>query len=475
MTEKFDVIIIGSGIGGLISGCYLAKSGNRVLLVEKNSNLGGYCASFQRGEYHFDVGVHYLGGVKDGIMGTIFDELGLRDRIKIIRIDPVDRILIPPKNIFIRADWKNTVEELQKQFPKEKENVYKFISFIKNNDLPRIYRKTLGLSFKKLLDDCFKSYEIKACFNVLLKNWGVCAQDISAFSSSILFKEYILDPGYYPLGGMQQLPNELGKIIIENNGKILFNKKVKQILIRNNNVTGVMLKSGERFQSNAVVSNADLRETFTNLLDAKVEESSLLNLCKPSATLFTVYLGVRNIMSLIKQYTIWPVFTLDLCQSPVRDVKDVNSKYPFLSSINLSFNNLFELSKKNNNLSIRICSLVGFEGKKIWDKLKNRFSNKLIIEAERLIPFLKNNIDVKVISTPWTLYRFTLNHKGASFGFIPAVKHKNLKFFSCLTSVKGLFLSGHWTRNGLGGGGVAKAAFSGRNTAFVISKLKMNK
>ncbi len=83
--DKYDVVIIGAGIGGLVCGCYLAKAGLKVLIVEQHYKPGGYCTSFERGGYTFDVGVHYLGSCRerDGVIYNILQDLSLLNKIKL--------------------------------------------------------------------------------------------------------------------------------------------------------------------------------------------------------------------------------------------------------------------------------------------------------------------------------------------------------------------------------------------------------
>ncbi len=64
--QSYDVVIIGGGISGLICGCFLAKKGVEVLLVEQHSKPGGYCSSFSRKQFIFDIGIHYFGGLRKG-------------------------------------------------------------------------------------------------------------------------------------------------------------------------------------------------------------------------------------------------------------------------------------------------------------------------------------------------------------------------------------------------------------------------
>ncbi|MDI6891166.1 MAG: FAD-dependent oxidoreductase [Thermodesulfovibrionales bacterium] len=92
----YDAIIIGAGISGLVCGCYLAKAGMKVLIVEKNAKPGGYCTSFTKGGFHFDACVHSLGSLREGgNLRIILKELGLEERLKIKRYDPSDIIIAP--------------------------------------------------------------------------------------------------------------------------------------------------------------------------------------------------------------------------------------------------------------------------------------------------------------------------------------------------------------------------------------------
>ena len=75
---KHDVVIIGSGLGGLVCGSLLAREGMRVLVLERQSQPGGCLQSYQRHGFAFDTGFHYVGGLAEGQrMHRIFSYLGL--------------------------------------------------------------------------------------------------------------------------------------------------------------------------------------------------------------------------------------------------------------------------------------------------------------------------------------------------------------------------------------------------------------
>src|SRR5690606_16950375 len=103
MRESFDIIIIGSGLGGLVCATILAKEGRKVLVLEKNRQYGGNLQTFVRNRCIFDTGVHYLGGLaKDQNLYQYFNYLGIADKLRLKRMD---------KNGFDRITFDNDANE----------------------------------------------------------------------------------------------------------------------------------------------------------------------------------------------------------------------------------------------------------------------------------------------------------------------------------------------------------------------------
>ena len=199
MNDKYDVVIIGAGIGALVCGCYLAKAGLKVLIVEQHTKPGGYCTSFNRKGFKFDVGVHYLGSLRqNGILFTILRDLDLLGKIEFLRCDIIDKIVSPRKTLFIWRNNKKTIEELIMHFPKEKENIINFFEFVINEDFLQISAKTKRASFKELLDYIFIDYRLKSILSMMLLGClGLPPSKTSALIAVILYREFIFDGGYY--------------------------------------------------------------------------------------------------------------------------------------------------------------------------------------------------------------------------------------------------------------------------------------
>jgi phytoene dehydrogenase-like protein len=87
IKDKYDVVFIGAGIGGLICGAFLAKEGLSVLVAEQHSKPGGYCTSFQRKGFTFDTGFDGVTGAeKGGMINNFLEELGLGNEIEFVEL-----------------------------------------------------------------------------------------------------------------------------------------------------------------------------------------------------------------------------------------------------------------------------------------------------------------------------------------------------------------------------------------------------
>jgi len=476
--KKYDVTIIGAGIGGLVCGCYLAKAGLNVLIVEQHSKPGGYCTSFERKGYKFDVGVHYFGSLREGgILFQILKDLGILGKIKFIVNDPTDRIITPDKTIFIRKDPSNTVKELISNFPKEEKNIKDFFEFMLQKDFLIIVSKTKKITFKTLLDSFFTTPELKSILSILLGNLGLPPSQMSALAAVIFFREFVLDGGYYPSGGIQILPDMLAKKFKDMGGTLLLSRKVNTICTKNNKVIGIILSNQQFIPSDIVVSNADGTMTYCELLDCQVAESKIANRLQTSPSAFVVYLGLKKKLEIHpKHYTTWLFNTYDIehCYKEQIDLLKLQT----LDYILCTFSSLIDPSLALNNKSIvRLFVGAKYADKEKWDASKEKICQLVLKRLEQIIPDIQSCIEIKEIATPCTLNRYTSNREGALFGWASYPTQIDLNIFpSQSNSIKNLYLAGHWVTHGAGQGGVATAGLSGRiGSSLILKEYKINK
>lgn len=459
--DAYDVIIIGAGISGLICGCYLAKAGLRVLIAEQHHIPGGYCTSFRRKGYIFDAAAHSFGGYREGgIIHKVFSECNLHDRVKITRYDPSDIIISPEHTVRFCSDVNKTIDSLQGSFPHERENIQRFFSFLTHGQ-PAEFAKLGKMTLHDLLQSYFTDQKLQAVLAFpILGNGDLPPSRIAAFVAAKIYTEFLLDGGYYPDGGMQALPNAMAQRFKEFGGTLLLSTLVKKINVTDNVVRGVVLENSEFIRARCVISNGDAHQTFFKLLGAKHVGREFLDTVEnmvPSQGIFVLYIGVNTFSGLPEPgVNCWflPHYDIENMYSLSRSEK--NNKLPEYYMVRVSPDRQTVLAFVN----------TPFRNERFWAKNKNDFMEKFIESIEKnTIPGLSQHIAHKEAATPATLYRYTLNYRGAAYGWAGLLSQFAKRDLIKPSFLEGLYLTGHWTTFGQG---IAGVAYVGRFVANLV-------
>jgi all-trans-retinol 13,14-reductase len=132
ISEKFDAIIIGSGISGLTSGVLLSKYGKRVLILEKHFKAGGWTHTFKRKSYEWDVGIHYIGEVHNlqSPVRRMFDILSDGQLEWHKMNDNYDRIIFPDMSYNFNAPYTRFIDDMVEYFPGTRDKFEKYLRMI---------------------------------------------------------------------------------------------------------------------------------------------------------------------------------------------------------------------------------------------------------------------------------------------------------------------------------------------------------
>ncbi len=503
--ENFDAIIIGSGIGGLVTASQLAAKGAEVLVLEKYVIPGGSGGSFKRKGYTFDVGASMIFGFGDkGYTNLLTRALkDVNEKCETIP-DPVQLEYHLPNNfnISVNKNYDQFINKLSATFPKEKEGIKNFYDTCAN-----VFRCLDSMPLLSIEDP---SYLFKVFFKSPLSclglarwlpiNAGDVARkfikdpellkfiDIECFCWSVMpaIKTPMINAGMvftdrhvgginYPKGGVGKIAEKLVSGIEKFGSKIRYKANVTEILLENDKAVGVKLSNGEKIFSNIIVSNSTRWDTFglksnmKGLISKKSvpkSEHKWSETYKPSPSFVSIHLGVeKNLIS--NNFNCHHIIVENW------DELEKEKGVIFISIPTLLDSSLAPEGKHivHAFTPSSIDEWEGLSRKEYLDK-KEEYFLFILEKISKLLPNLDQNIEHKEIGTPKTHRKF-LGRYGGTYGPIP-----NQKLMGLLpmpfntTKIKNLYCVGD---SCFPGQGLNAVAFSGFACAHKIgSKLNIN-
>lgn len=283
VKKKFDVAIIGSGLGGLLCGAILSKEGKRVCVIEKNEQLGGSLQTFKRDGVTFDTGVHYIGGLAPGQnLYSIFNYLGIIKRLELQKMaeDGFDVVLFDndPQAYHYGMGYENFIRIMCSYFPDEEATIrqycfdmreicqsfplYNLRSFATYTDLS-IFEKSAKQYFEELTNNQ-KLRDVLAGTNLLYV--GI-AEKTPLYVHALIVNSYIESSVKCARGG-DQIAKLLARVIKENNGYIIRKKKVTSIHTVDAVADYLLLENNEQIFADAFISNLHPAQTL-ELIDSE--------------------------------------------------------------------------------------------------------------------------------------------------------------------------------------------------------------
>ncbi|NOX86822.1 MAG: FAD-dependent oxidoreductase, partial [Chlorobi bacterium] len=277
MDNKYDIIIIGAGLGGLECAYILSKKGYKVCVLEKNPKAGGTLQGFQRGNCRFSSGMHYIGSLDEGqVMNRMFRYFGILDKLKLKRMDEngFEVFHIAGKEYKYPMGHQRFTEQMISYFPEEKKAVEKYVADIQATaDEVDVYNlrypvnydirnsRSLTLGAYEYIRSLSGNTELQ---NVLAaQNFNYAGtKETSPFYTHALINNYYLNSAYKFVGGSDQLVIHLVKNIEENGGIVLTGKKANQFVFENDLLAGVRTENGEIFFADRFISNIHPALTF---------------------------------------------------------------------------------------------------------------------------------------------------------------------------------------------------------------------
>ena len=492
--RDFDAVIIGAGLGGLSAAAKLARSGLKVVLLERHSVPGGYASSFVRGRFEFDVSLHQLSGVggpeTPGPLYRLLEEQGVLPKVEFVKIADCYRAVFPDVDVTVPIGRDNFERALIEAFPSEAESIKRFSELVfgffmeamaadvMRNGLTRITPEKHPLLCRHVLSTMAEAVfpivtdeKLRCVISQLANYVGQPPSRVAFMTYAMALTTYVLLGPVHIRGTSQALSQAFVEVIEENGGQVWLSNGADRIETKDGRVCGVVAQDGTRLAAPRVVSNANPFETLVNLVGADYVPDwylKRLSVWTPGVSTFNVWLGLDK-----------PAdhFGFDVHETFVGFDYDLDRMYEEASVKALNLNppgaavtayNLADPEFSPPGTTNVVITMGAYGGP--WSRLspaehltvKSLQADKGIEIAEMVAPGIRKHIEVMETASPMTNRRYTLNPGGSFTGFTENRHPGGAMQIPCRTPIEGLYLGSAWVNMG---GGYMPSMVNGHRAA----------
>jgi prolycopene isomerase len=499
---KYDAIIIGAGMGGLVCGNLLAYKGYKVLIVEKNLDPGGYCTNFTRKGYTFDAAVHFFNGCEPG--GMVFEILKkfeAEDCVEFIKLDEIFHWVNPKYQTDFHASTslQENINRLMDLFPNDAENIRKFykkykkvasfmLAWIKAEGLTKkiflVLRNFLTFilflrCFKKTVADIIAPYvkssntALYEIMTALCVFFSLAPEKLSALIFLVGTMCLFIEGAYYPRGGTGTFSRALADIFVKRGGTLMLQTEATRVIFSDKKVTGIVVKDKrgqkKKLSTRVLVSNSDVTTLVTDLCPTSTFPASYIRKIKsrnPATSAVMIYVGLNLDLKKynITDYEYWAASWGGDNSSELIEYVMNTADYAKLYGGPLSITSNIDPTccPPGKSVFTTIYYAISEPFKKVLDEggrrgekykaLKAKIAEQFISQISHAlsIPDLAEHIEVIEVATPLTMKRYTNCRDGSCVGWEVTPEQMMAGQVPQKTPVPNLFLCGQWA--GFGGG-----------------------
>jgi|WetSurSiteA1Bulk_404760.scaffolds.fasta_scaffold00507_7 all-trans-retinol 13,14-reductase len=460
--ERFDVVIIGAGLGGLLCGNILSKEGFRVCLIEKNHKLGGSLQTFGRKGCIFNTGLNYTESLEDGqVLNQYFRYFGVLDKLKLQRLDAdgFEIIDFSDKQYRFAMGREHFIETLAREFPAEKNGLKSYCKRI--NDICRsISMYTFSEEQTNIIDNDSLNIGAADFIKSVISNnrlRNIIAGNNMLYAGSenktplyvhALINNSFIESAWRIADGSHNLVNILASNIISYGGTIIRNQKVSRLVMDKGKAGSAVLENGEYISGRNFIAN--------------IHPDLILDMVEPGTLRKTFCNRIRGLEDTMGMFTLYLVFKEGACpyanhnfyhfdQDNVWVASDYDSarwpqNYLYMHSA---------VSRSTENASCgSVITYMDFSEVKKWEHtytgdrgedylaFKDAKANILLDAVGKQFPGIRDQIAAYYTSTPLTWRDYTGTRAGSAYGVLKDYNRPLESLVMPRTRIPNLYLTG---------------------------------
>jgi all-trans-retinol 13,14-reductase len=455
IEERWDAIVVGSGIGGLAAAALLVRhGGKRVLVLERHYAVGGYTHTFHRPGYEWDVGVHYIG--RDPRVRAAFDHLTGGALEWQAMPEVYDRVLMGGHSYDLVTGIENFRGRMKEYFPGETAAIDRYLEAVQaatkaqglyfaEKAVPRPVAALAGGLMRApflrwadqttadVLREITGNPELTAVLTAQWADYGLPPGQ-SSFGVHAAVANHYLEGAMYPVGGAARIAETIAPAIERNGGQIVSSAEVAEIVLEGGRAAGVRMADGRVLRAPLVVSDAGVRNTFERLVHNKGAgfdaARAEIAAAKPSMAHLSLYVGVKQTAEELGLCgtNLWVVPGPDHDGNLKRFESDPEAPFPviFISFPSAKDPEFARRHPGHATLEVVAPAPYGWFAKwedsrwkrrgADYDEFKQALARRMQCELERLVPAVSGKVDYAELSTPLTTRHFMNYERGEAYG-----------------------------------------------------------